>query len=620
MLRRFAAANPFAAALALAVVTTLCFAVSLSTGWAIRLENLYQDAWHRLAGKRFEPRHVALVMIDDATLARYSDTPLSFWTPHFARAIDALRTLGARRIVLDFIFSGSPERWLTKLGVSDLEAARHHDQPFRVALHRGGVILAGFMVGEGRDVADFILPTPDLLLSLPDQDVAGHVGLANLELDADSVVRHYRLALPVGEKIRAMGLPHRTFAGLLSPTAPGDRDGGLRAITYAGPPGSFPIVSFARLLEENASSDPRLKALLSDRVVIIGTGFAGMNDVHPTPYSNTVGAGNRLMSGPEIQAHIIETELSGWQTRHAHPFLMALIVFLGAAVLAFLFLRYGLGWALGSYLVYLAIIAVIAYLAFQRLVIFDTWQMQAFPAMALALAGTGRLSRSERERRRLTAMFGRYVSEHVMQTLLASGELPALGGSRREITVLFSDIRGFTTLSEQLAPEEVVEVLNAYFERACSVLLEEEATIDKFIGDAVMAEFGAPLAQPDHADRALRAALDLQKTAHEFAHWMKERFAGRELPEFAIGIGLHSGAAVVGNIGSSRRMEYTAVGDTVNTASRLEGMTKTVGCPILISRSTYEALRDKAAYRFGRWHRLSVKGRRQEVEAIEVWP
>ncbi|MCX7898302.1 MAG: adenylate/guanylate cyclase domain-containing protein [Rhodocyclaceae bacterium] len=616
-----ARAKSLAVSLLLAALSAALYFASSLSGWALRLENLYYDAWHRWAGQRFEPRHVVLVMIDDATLARYADTPLSFWTPHFAQAIETLRALETRLIVLDFLFSGSPERWLSRLGVTDLEAARRYDRPFRQALHGGDVFLAGFLVGEGKAVGDFILPTPDVLLALPSQDVAGHVGLANLELDADSVVRHYRRRLPIGEAAAAAGLPRYSLAGLVVRRESGaELDTLLRPITYVGPPGSFPFVSFARLLEPQAAQEASLKALLAGKVAIIGAGYAGMNDVHPTPYSNTVGAGNRLMSGPEIQANIIETELSGRSTRPAHRLLSATIVFLGAGLIALMFLQRGPFGALVIFAAYLAFVAGASYWAFRQAILLEAWQMQASPLLALALAGAGKLRRSERERRKLAQIFARYVSERVMHTLLSSGEMPALGGSRRDISVLFSDIRGFTTLSEQLAPEEVVEVLNAYFERACAVLLAEEATIDKFIGDAVMAEFGAPLDEPDHADRALRAALALQRTAQEFATWMASRFAGRELPPFAIGIGIHTGPAVVGNIGSARRMEYTAVGDTVNTASRLEGMTKTVGCPILISRSTFEALGDKKAYRFGHWHRLAVKGRRQAVEALEVWP
>jgi adenylate cyclase len=227
-----------------------------------------------------------------------------------------------------------------------------------------------------------------------------------------------------------------------------------------------------------------------------------------------------------------------------------------------------------------------------------------------------RLTREERERRRIGQMFGRYVSPQVVKTLLASAELPELGGQSRQISVLFSDIRNFTTFSERLSAREVVEMLNAYLERACAALLAEGATIDKFIGDAIMAEFGAPLVQDDHARRALRAAVALRAVAIEFRGWVEERFAGRDLPQFEIGIGVHSGEAVIGNVGSSVRMEYTAIGDTVNIASRLEGQTKETGAHILASRDTVAMFGSGLVT--GTFHSLKVKGRAAPVEAFEI--
>ena len=224
----------------------------------------------------------------------------------------------------------------------------------------------------------------------------------------------------------------------------------------------------------------------------------------------------------------------------------------------------------------------------------------------------------ERERRRLRQMFGRYVSEQVVEALLQSGERPALGGQAQTVTVLFSDIRNFTSMSERLTASEVVEMLNAYFARACAVLQEAGGSIDKFIGDAVMVEFGSPLPQPDHAARAVRAALALQDVAAEFALWMEQRFPGRGLPRFAIGIGLHSGEAVVGNIGSPARMEFTAIGDTVNIASRLEGVTKDMGCVIVASDAT--VLAAGGNLRCGRSELLTVKGRHQPVLVFELLP
>jgi adenylate cyclase len=213
-------------------------------------------------------------------------------------------------------------------------------------------------------------------------------------------------------------------------------------------------------------------------------------------------------------------------------------------------------------------------------------------------------------------MFGRYVSSPVVEALLQSGNRPELGGQSQVLTVLFSDIRNFTTISERLSAREVVEMLNTYFERACAVLLAEGGSIDKFIGDAIMVEFGSPLPLPDHALRGVRAALALRDVARDFGGWMTQRFPDRDLPEFAVGIGLHSGEAVIGNIGSPSRMEFTAIGDTVNLASRLEGMTKELSCVILASETTITS--GGSSVVCGRSEVIRVKGRTAPVRVFEV--
>jgi len=260
--------------------------------------------------------------------------------------------------------------------------------------------------------------------------------------------------------------------------------------------------------------------------------------------------------------------------------------------------------------------AIASYLLFRQNLLFPVAHLQIGMMVVLICLALLRLTREQRERERIGQMFGRYVSPQVVTALLASPELPELGGQTRQISVLFSDIRNFATFSEKLKAREVVELLNTYLERACAVLLAEGATIDKFIGDAIMAEFGAPLAQDDHARRALQAAVALRAVAVDFRGWVEQRFAGRDLPEFDIGIGVHSGEAVIGNIGSSVRMEYTAIGDTVNIASRLEGQTKETGAHILASRDTVSMF--GGDLKTGALHRLTVKGRAAPVEAFEI--
>jgi adenylate cyclase len=213
-------------------------------------------------------------------------------------------------------------------------------------------------------------------------------------------------------------------------------------------------------------------------------------------------------------------------------------------------------------------------------------------------------------------MFGKYVSSEVVDKLLSDERRPDLGGETLNVTVLFSDIRGFTTLSEKLSAHEVVEMLNAYFTRVCEPILTEGGTVDKYIGDAVMAVFGSPVRHPDHARRAVRAALGMAREAEGFKQWMRERFPGRGLAEFGVGVGLHSGEAVIGDIGTSKRKEFTAVGDTVNAASRLEGVTKEMGCVIAASEATVRAA--GPGVRTGKFEQVKVKGKSEAIPVYEI--
>ena len=294
------------------------------SGLTDRLEYLYSDFWHRLAGQRYTPAYTALVSIDDPSLNARPDEPLAFWTPHFAKALETLQAAGVRVVAIDFIFSGSPERWIAKLGLMAREASRDYDRPFREQINHGNVLLSGFRVGTGKSANDFVLPSPDYLLALPDLDMAAHIGLANLRDDADGTVRRFALAEAGGDFVDKEGLPRWAFGPLTALRAVrqdahgavgnfGGRSIAATAelpIAFAGPPGTFRAVSFEKLLRPDALDLPDVKAL-AGKVVVLGAGYAGVNDVHPTPYSTSIGGANALMSGSEIQANIVETLLAG---------------------------------------------------------------------------------------------------------------------------------------------------------------------------------------------------------------------------------------------------------------------------------------------------------------------
>jgi adenylate cyclase len=232
----------------------------------------------------------------------------------------------------------------------------------------------------------------------------------------------------------------------------------------------------------------------------------------------------------------------------------------------------------------------------------DIQSRDEFGAMAQAVNG---MAAGLAERERVKSAFARYVSHQVMDSILES-KIDTLTGDRRRVSVLFCDIRGFTTIAERLSPEKVVQLLNEYFERMVEVVFRNNGTLDKFIGDGLMVIFGAPEDDPLQEEHALRTAIEMQEELRALAEkWKPEGLNLR------IGIGINSGPAIVGNIGSSRRMEYTAIGDTVNLASRLETATKELGVGILISEYTHNALR--GSFRFRNMGSVHVKGRVEPV-------
>ncbi|MBS4097907.1 MAG: adenylate/guanylate cyclase domain-containing protein [Sulfuricella sp.] len=621
-------------AVAITLFSVLAAEVSYRAGWADLAENAYTDLWHRLAGVRHAPEHVVLVTLDDRALLEYRDDPLAFWTPHIAKASAVLRAAGVKIIGLDFLFAISPESWLRKLNLPDSELSRTYDIPFRNEINSGKLVMVGSrLVDPSLPADDFLLPHPDYLLAVPDFDFTAAIGLADLAADSDGLLRTFVPAPVIREDPQNAGqpLPRLTLGMLLAVRAGGQQPAAgqwrfgaqdLRSgdtplsISYAGPPGTLPRISLSRLLAPNAAQDPAVRAL-HGKVAIIGGQFLGMDDLHSTPYSSGFfGKSGVLMTGPEVQGNIAETLLSGrFDLPVGAP--QRLLYFLALIGLAALIYQRLTPWR--GLLLLAGASALGGLVSFQ---LFRHYQLLPLAHLQIGLIAAYlgcyglRLTGEERERARVTQIFGRYVSGDVVEMLLKAKNLPDLGGESRQVSILFSDIRNFTTISEKLAAHEVVEMLNTYLERACAAVLQEGGTIDKFIGDAVMAQFGSPVRHPDHALRAVRAALALERAAADFQGWMAERFAGRGLPEFHIGVGIHSGVAVIGNIGSRQRMEYTAIGDTVNTASRLEGVTKSLGCAIVVSRQTLEAC--GGAVLTGKTEAVHVKGREQAVEVFEV--
>ncbi len=589
--------------------------------WLQSIENVYYDYWHVIAGVRYLPQHAAFVSMDDETLVALKDDPLAFWAPHFGRAMDVLTRAGVKAVGLDFIYQVSAEAWLRKLNLPNSEISRNYDSPLRAALAAGNKILITHLVELNNGDLNILMPPEDQRILLPGG--IHDLGIANLQPDDDKHVRRFfpvmvpdpafpGIGFAMQLALRAAGkdpsLPEWDIAGVRL-----NRELAPRWIGYTGPPGTIPTVSMHALLQPDALADPKVQAL-KGKVVVLAANNAGTSDRHFTPYSRGVRADQ--MAGGEIHANIVETILTGRYPKVPPLWAEIIYVLLLMALATWFFLSMAPDRAALVALLLALNLPVPAIAAFQYDWVLPVAEPQIGLAVAFLTTLALRLTGEERERARMKQMFGSYVSDEVVDLLLREGKKLDLGGETVRVTVLFSDIRNFTTISEKLKAHEVVEMLNAYFSRVTVPILEQRGNVNKYIGDAVMAIFGSPVAYPDHARRGLIAALQMVEEANEFRQWMKDRFPDRDLPEFAIGVGLHTGDAVIGNIGSVKRLEFTAIGDTVNAASRLEGFTKEMQCTLIASSVTVADA--GPGVRTGRTEMASVKGRQEAIEVFEI--
>jgi adenylate cyclase len=385
---------------------------------------------------------------------------------------------------------------------------------------------------------------------------------------------------------------------------PGDFDHGKAWIDFAGPPGTFPTFSFSRVYDGNVPKD-----FFRGKVVVVGPSASNLQDVHPT----SVGGGD-LMSGAEVEANAVATVLDDFPLRDTSGAVNVLLIVLLGLVGPVS------GMALGPLRAALIGVLAAATYAVAVQLLFNAGEILPFvyPMIALVLGVVGALGVGlvvgAFERERVRDLFSRFVPEAVVNEVLADlGDDLRLGGTSRTVTVLFSDIRGFTTFSETRPPDQVIEILNRYLTIMTDVIHDHGGTLVSYMGDGIMAVFGAPIEQADHADRALAAAREMAGPALErFNEWAREQ--GVEAG-FRIGIGLNSGPVMAGNVGSERRMEYTTIGDTTNTASRLEGMTKGTAHMIYLADSTRDMLTDGSDGLI-RVDEMPVRGR---AGRITVW-
>jgi adenylate cyclase len=377
-------------------------------------------------------------------------------------------------------------------------------------------------------------------------------------------------------------------------------------IDYYGPPGTIHHIPFSKAVEGKTKP-----GFFKDKIVVIGPSAPSLQDVHPTSTS-----GDKLMAGAEIQASALDTVLRGLPLQEAPPWLdIGLIVLFGMlAPVAGLRLSPipSIAIAIGV----AAAFTVGVQLAFNN----GTIVAFVYPLGALITATVGALAihyvTTAFERERVKDLFGRFVPESVVGEVLEQADGARLGGVAREATVMFSDLRGFTSFAEGLDPDRVITILNRYLTAMVDdAILLHGGTLVDYMGDGIMAVFGAPIQTEDHAERALAAARDKLRELTKFNEWLHEEMGIDK--SFQMGIGLNSGRVMSGNVGSERRLAYTAIGDTTNTAARLEAMTKGTPYMLFLAESTRASLSedpDDLVY----VDDFEVRGREQKVKIWSV--
>jgi adenylate cyclase len=461
-------------------------------------------------------------------------------------------------------------------------------------------------------------------------EMRGIFGVANAPLGADGLVRRMEPVLPAGDGgmlpsfalavLAAYGghTPEalaRALAGeaggviqlpLRDPAGQGIRDapvplgglsGGQWRIDYAGPRGAFaafstgPLVGLARSKARPAEDNP-----FRGKIVLVGSTFLESRDFYPTPLG--------IMPGIEIQANMVHTLLSRRVGQPPHWALNLSLLIGVCLVVSLLSLWLRPAWVA---LAGLALIAALAEVSYEAYIRGGYWLDFVAPLVGMIayLQGSRLVAR-----RRLRSAFGQFVEPQVVDRILREGA--ALGGELCTVSVLMSDLRGFTTLSERLPPDRISAMMNEYFTEMVEAISARKGIVNDFLGDGILAVYGAPAGDPDHAWHAVCTALEMHAALRRLnARWQEE---GRG--PLAMGVAVHTGEVFAGNLGSPRRKKYTVLGDTVNTVARMEGLNRDLSTAILISGATLAAVKDRVVVRDR--GAIPVKGRAQPVEVFEL--
>jgi adenylate cyclase len=641
-------------------LASLVLAIALALRWYDPpilgdLRALVFDQYQRVAPREYKPAPVKIVDIDNESLRRYGQWP---WPRGLmAELLAKLREQNVASVAMDIVFA-EPDRTAPSMVfkgwglqpddplTEELSAQVHDpDEVFAEEIAKGRVVVGVTMTdsatkdevlrkaglskigGAGIKAEELLISFDGAIASLPIlQEAAAGVGSINTVYDRDGIVRRVPLLLNMGGKIYPslaaeairLAMGERNYAvkvsGAQGTWLIGWREG---IVDFAiGKAGNLPIKTdpSAQVWLRDTGSRPERyvpawkvlegKADLGGNIVFIGTSAPGLMDLRSTPNASVV-------AGVEVHVQIVEQLLSGdflERPLWSKELEMGAFLILGGAMIV-LFPRLG---ATSSAVLGGASVALVT--AFGWWGFLDRgWLIDpAYPsAGALAVFTTGVLlsfRRSDLERKQVREMFGHYLNPAMVKRLVANPNLLRLGGEVRNLTIMFCDIRDFTTISERMEAAALTALLNDFLTPMTEAILENDGTIDKYIGDSIMAFWNAPLDEPKHAALACRATLEMRRRLAALNQTLAERAkaAGQTHLPIMIGIGLNSGDALVGNLGSRTVRNYSVIGDNVNLASRIEGVSKGFGLDILIGEQTRNAAPEFAAIPIGD---IFVKGK-----------
>ncbi|MCK4670039.1 MAG: adenylate/guanylate cyclase domain-containing protein [Nanoarchaeota archaeon] len=557
-------------ALLCAIICSLLFSIGFLSNIQLKLsDNLY--------GGKTPLDSIILIAIDDKSLQEIGRWP---WDrDKFAEVVDFLS--GAKTVGIDVAFFEESEE-------------EEKDIIFGEAIRRAGNVVipieyTKFIIEDGRVVGkDLLLPVENI-----NQDT--DLGYVNIITDADGISRSVNMDIS-DEYDNFAYVVHKHYWKKEIEKA------NRFLINFVDKPGSFRQYSFTDLINDRVD-----KSEFEDKLVLIGATAPDLHDESFVPTS-----AGKAMPGVEVHANTIQTMILKDFLRQQSVLSIILLIFIAALLTAIIIWKMHIFSAsitaavLGVAYIFLAIYA------FNFGVIMNILYVPIAIGLTYTITILYFYMSEKKSKKELHNMFGKYVSPVVIEELLKNPSLLKLGGQKREITVFFSDIRGFTTISEEITPEKLVHVLNEYLSAMTKIILNHQGVVDKYIGDAIMAFWGAPLDQPNHAILGCSTAIDMAKDLRELRKkWKQEGF-----PEIRVGIGLNTGKAVIGNLGSYDRFDYTAIGDTINLGSRLEGITKQYGVEIVISENTQKRVADKFVTR--KLDLVAVKGKKRPIFIYEL--